>query len=68
MIPEPCSTYVLDDQPFLIDSTQRFFHNAIAWPELNFIFNSLYATQAMFMCNIIIYQKFMNISLFWVYD
>ena len=23
---------------FLIESPQRFFHNAIAWPELNFIF------------------------------
>ena len=31
------NTYMLDDQPFLIDP-QRFFHNAIAWPELVYTF------------------------------
>ena len=28
---------MLDDQPFLL-IPHRFFHNAIAWPQLNFIF------------------------------
>ena len=31
------SSYMLDDQPFW-SIPHRFFQNAIAWPELNFIF------------------------------